>query len=149
MPAALLGDGGRLFATIAWASDGSAPADHALESVVRLAAGHQAMVWVIHVAPGAAPPNTRGEAEEAIIAKLKGQVRELRDHGFAASLYVVRATSVPIGMAIAVTAQAVDADLLIVDRRRQPPAQAPSHGVLSPGLLAAVSCPVLVLPPKG
>ncbi len=136
-----------MFATIAWASDGSPAADQALGWVAQLAATEQAMLWVMHIAPPGDPPRTaRGDAEEATIAKLKGQVRELRDHGFDASLYVIRGANLAVSLAIGAGARAVGADLLVVGTGGPPRPGASAPGGIAAEVLADVACPVLTLP---
>ncbi len=136
-----------MFATIAWASDGSPAADRALGWVAQLAATERAMLWILHIAaPGGTPATARGEAEEATIAKLKGQVRELRDHGFDASLYVIRGADVAVGVAIGAGARAVGADLLVVGTGGPPRPGAPAAGGVAVKVLADAACPVLALP---
>jgi nucleotide-binding universal stress UspA family protein len=138
-----------VFETIAWASDGSDLAGAELGWVSRFAAGEQAMLWTVHVAlpPTGEATEARSETEEASIARLKGHVRGLRDHGLNASLYVVRGARPPVGAAIGAAAHAVQADLLVLRASRRSGDVAPGPGGVVPDVLAAAPCPVLMLPP--
>jgi nucleotide-binding universal stress UspA family protein len=137
-----------VFATIAWASDGSEPAAE-LGWVLRFVVGEQAMLWTLHIAlpPVDGATGARCETEEASIARLKGRVRELRGHGLAASLYVVRGARLPVGTAIGAAAHAVNADLLVLRGGRRSGAVASRPGGVVPEVLAAAPCPVLMVPP--
>jgi hypothetical protein len=127
-----------MFATIVWASNGSKRADRELSWVAGLATSEQAMLWVVYVARAAA-----ARLEETIVAKLKGQVQELRHDGLAASLYVVRgARDAPVVVAMEAAARLTHADLLIVGAH----AAQPAPGDPFPEILSAASCPVLFLP---
>jgi nucleotide-binding universal stress UspA family protein len=136
-----------VFATIVWANDGSEAAADELGWVTRFAAGQQAMLWVVHVAPsGAGPEAAPGDAEETAIARLKDQVRELRRHGCAASLYVIRGARGPLATAIDAAARAVEADLLVVGAGSPPGGDSLVTSALAVQVLAAASYPVLSLP---
>jgi nucleotide-binding universal stress UspA family protein len=137
-----------MFATVAWASDGSEAAAIELAWVAQFAARQTAMLWAVHIAsPAGAAGDAGSETEEADIARLKGQVRELRDHGLAASLYVVRGAQVPIGVAISAAARAVRADLLVLGPGEGSADLAPAPGGVVRELLTTAPCPVLMLPP--
>jgi len=106
------------------------------------------MLWVVHVAaPGAGPLRAQDATEETVIAKLKGQVRDLRGHGYAASLYVIRGAGVPVASAIDAAARAIEADLLVVGAGAPPRAEAPPPTAVVVQVLAEASYPVLSLPP--
>jgi nucleotide-binding universal stress UspA family protein len=137
-----------VFATVVWASDGSETADGVLGWVTRFASGERATLWVVHVAQrGDGATKALGEYEETVIAKLKTQVRELRDLGFAASLYVIRGACVPVGTAIDAAARAIGADLLVLGAGGRPPADTRAPSGVAHQVLAAASYPVLSLPP--
>ena len=138
-----------MLATIAWASDGSEPAAAELGWVAQFAARESAMLWAVHVAAAggaAARSAARSETEEATIARLKGQVRELRDHGLDASLYVVRRAEVPIGEAISAAARAVRAELLVLGAGGASADLAPAPPGVVREVLTTAPCPVLMLP---
>jgi len=136
-----------VFATIVWASDASERAVAELGWVARFVAGERAMLWAVHVAlPSGAAAGSRSATQEASIARLKGQVRELRDHGLAASLYVVRGARVPVGDAVSAAARAVGADLLILGVGARSGDVEPAPAGVVREVLVTAPCPVLMLP---
>ncbi len=137
-----------MFATIVWASDGSEAADGALGWVARFASGERATLWVVHVArPGDRATEAQGDFEEMVVAKLKSQVRQLRDLGFAASLYVIRGAYESVGTAIDAAARATEADLLVLGAGGRPRSDTPASTGVAHQVFATASYPVLSLPP--
>jgi nucleotide-binding universal stress UspA family protein len=113
-----------MFETIVWATDGSELADRALLPVMELARRHHARIVAVHANDELAPSE-----EPDLVAKISGQVAELRELGFAAELKLVDGTRDAAAL-VTRAAQEVDADLIVVGTHE-----------------ARIGCPVLSIPP--
>jgi nucleotide-binding universal stress UspA family protein len=140
-----------MFDTVVWATDGSPCADNALSQVRELCERYSSSLLLVHIVQkiggGYVPAPDARPDEDRVIAKLKAQTHSLRRHGVDASLHVVRGATGSPATHIAAAARAVDADLVIVGTLGCSPLRAALLGGVTLRLLAAATCPVLVLPP--
>jgi nucleotide-binding universal stress UspA family protein len=136
-----------MFATIVWATDGSAGADRAMACAEHLAAGFGSSLRVVHVARRPASPGWRVvlDDEDALLAKLREQTVALRGRGLDAALHIIRGSGSAPAEAIATTARAVAADLVIIGARAAAPAAGVALGLTS-ALMTLAPCPVLAVP---
>jgi nucleotide-binding universal stress UspA family protein len=139
-----------MFETIVWATDGSELADRALLSVIDLARKHHSKIVAVHANEllkgrfGGAPLLSD---EPELIAKIEGQVAELREIGLPAELKVVNGThEVPV--LIADAAKEVEAGLIVVGTHGWGGFRSAVLGSVARGLLHAAWCPVLSIPPE-
>jgi len=136
-----------MFDTIVCATDGTAQGDRALRVARQLAEASSSFLWIVHVAltlPGGW--NTHAD-EEQTIARLKAATASLRRRGINASLHVVRAHRGDVAQIIADTADAVDAEVIIVGTRGRSPSVGAALGATTTGLLHVAGQPVLAVPP--
>lgn len=130
-----------MFATIVWATDGSARSVASAPFVREICGREASSLRIVHVARA-----LHTGAGERRVAKLKAMTSSMRRHGVNASLHVVRGAIGSPAPHIAEVARMADADLLIVTAHdRWPVTTALGAGVIQ-GLLAHAPCPVLVLP---
>ncbi|HEY2543838.1 MAG TPA: universal stress protein [Gaiellaceae bacterium] len=139
-----------MFETIVWATDGSELADRALVTVMDLARQHHATIVAIHANEllagrfGGAPMLSD---EPELVAKIRGQVTELRELGLPVELKVVNGTH-DVAQLIAKAAREVDADLIVVGTHGWGGFRAAVLGSVARGLLHTAFCPVLSIPPE-
>jgi nucleotide-binding universal stress UspA family protein len=133
-----------MFATIVWATDGSEQADRALALVMGLALVHHSKIVAIHANElvGEAPMLAD---EEAVLAKIEGQVAELAELGLPAKLEVIDGT-LDVPDLIATAAHKVNADLIVLGTHGRSVRSA-MLGSVARGLLDEATCPVLAVPP--
>jgi len=140
-----------MFDVIVWATDGSANADLALDYVKKLAAGGQSRVVAVHVKEfvvGRAAPGPVRLDENQLEQKIQGQVNDLKQAGFDASLQTHPA---PAGNAAHITADSAKeagADLIVVGTRGRGPLTGLLLGSVTQRLLQVAPCPVLAVPAK-
>ena len=139
-----------MFETIVWATDGSELADRALVSVIDLARKHHSKIVAVHANEllkgrfGGAPLLSE---EPELIAKIEGQVVELREIGLPAELKIVNGThEVPV--LIAEAAKEVEAGLIVVGTHGWGGFRSAVLGSVARGLLHTAWCPVLSIPPE-
>ena len=140
-----------MFETIVWATDGSEPANHALEHVRELAEPHGSRIVAVH-----ANELIRGRAggapvladEPDIRKRLELQVAELRAADFDATLDV-RSGSRSVATLVEQAATDVDADLIVVGTHGRGGVTAALMGSVARALCHAATRPVLVVPPAG
>jgi nucleotide-binding universal stress UspA family protein len=138
-----------MFKTIVWATDGSEPADKALELTRKLAEIHGSRIVVVHaneVFQGRAGGAPVLADEPDICEKLRGQVEELRAAGFDATLKV-RTGAEQIRTLLVRAAEEVDADLIVVGTHGRGAIASTVMGSVARSLCSHSSRPVLVVPP--
>jgi nucleotide-binding universal stress UspA family protein len=138
-----------MFETIAWATDGSALADEALEHVRKLAEVHSSRIVAVHaneVIPGRAGNAPVLADEPDIREKIESQVADLRSAGFDARLEVCTGTE-HIATLVERAAFAVDADVIVVGTHGRGGISAAFMGSVARGLCHTSHRPVLVVPP--
>ncbi len=138
-----------MFETIVWATDGSELADRALLSVIDLARKNHSKIVAVHANEllkgrfGGAPLLSD---EPELIAKIEGQVAELRELGLPAELKIVNGThEVPV--LIAEAAKELEAGLIVVGTHGWGGFRSAVLGSVARGLLHTAWCPVLSVPP--
>jgi nucleotide-binding universal stress UspA family protein len=85
--------------------------------------------------------------EPELVAKIRGQVTELRELGLPVELKVVNGTH-DVAQLIAKAAREVDADLIVVGTHGWGGFRAAVLGSVARGLLHTAFCPVLSIPPE-
>jgi nucleotide-binding universal stress UspA family protein len=140
-----------MFKVIIWASDGSGPADRALEYVHKLADASSSEVIATHVREltvgrSAGYPMQVDEVE--VERKIQDQAKALKDSGIAAEYEQVAAVAGGAAHAIADLAASRNADLIVVGTRGQGPLTGLLLGSVTQRLLHVASCPVLAVPPS-
>jgi nucleotide-binding universal stress UspA family protein len=138
-----------MFRKIIWATDGSEAADAALPFAQELAAGPDGYLLAVH-----AEQFFRGRAgaypvladEDELVAKIRGQVEQLRADGIAADLKVDRKAAPHAAHMIAQVASDIDADVIVVGTRGHSPIGGLVVGSVTQQLLHLAGCPVLVVP---
>jgi nucleotide-binding universal stress UspA family protein len=139
-----------MFQTIVWATDGSELADRALLPVMDLARKHHARIVAIHANEllkgrfGGAPMLSD---EPDLVAKIEGQVAELRELGLDAELKVINGTR-DVPELIATAAREVNAELIVVGTHGWGGFRSAVLGSVARGLLHEAFCPVLSIPPE-
>jgi nucleotide-binding universal stress UspA family protein len=139
--------GGLVFNTIVYATDGSHASDRGLPFAMALAQGGGRALVVVHVEEvlqGERPMH----AEKPIEAKIRRQVDEARDAGLDATLKLV--TGVPWGAAHSImeVARDVAADMIVVGTRGHTPIVGLITGSVTQRLLHIAPCTVLAVPPQ-
>jgi nucleotide-binding universal stress UspA family protein len=132
-----------MFEVIVWATDGSELADRALLPVMELARKHHAVIVAVHAHELAPSPSE----EPDLIAKISGQVAELRELGFHAELKIVDGTR-DVPSLVARAADEVDANLIVVGTHGWGGIRSAVLGSVARGLLHDAHCPVLSIPPE-
>jgi nucleotide-binding universal stress UspA family protein len=139
-----------MFKTILWATDGSATADRALPYAKALAASEGAKLLVIHckeiIVGGRGSGYPVLADEEDIVAKINGQVEELKAGGVNAALEVISGVASGAAHAIADVAHDQHADLIVVGTRGHAPVAGLLVGSVTQRLLHVAPCPVLAVP---
>jgi len=138
-----------MFTKIVWATDGSALADGALAFVRELARVHGSRIVAVH-----ANELLRGRAggaplladEPDLQAKIAGQVAELQNTGFDATLEVCTGSR-DVATLIAEAAKDVEADLIVVGTHGNGVFTAALMGSVARALCHTAELPVLVVPP--
>ena len=137
-----------MFNTILCATDGAENGKRALEVARRLIEQHGTTLRVVHVAvelPGGCDLH---DDEARRIALVKAQVAAMRRHGVDASLHVIRGGAIAdLARIIADTAEAVDADMIVVGTRGASPLAGVLRRGLTGRLLHVTGRPVLAVPP--
>lgn len=139
-----------MFETIVWATDGSELADRALATVIELARDHDSKVVAVHANTllagrfGQAPMLSD---DPELVAKIEGQVAELRELGLSAELKVVAGTSDATDLIVR-AARDVEADLVVVGTHGWGGFRSAVLGSVARGLLHRAFCPVLSIPPE-
>jgi nucleotide-binding universal stress UspA family protein len=139
-----------MFETIVWATDGSELADRALVPVMDLARKHHAKIVAVHANElltgrfGGAPMLAD---DPDLVAKIEGQVAELRELGLPAELKVVNGIE-PVAQLLAAAAREVEADLIVVGTHGWGGFRSAMLGSVTRGLLHEAFCPVLSIPPE-
>jgi nucleotide-binding universal stress UspA family protein len=125
----------------------SQPAERALEAAVDLSSLFSAEVWVLHVREwdefggGRSYLETRGEA----VALVGGAVEQLRQHGLTARAVVKDSARGRVPHEIAVKADELRADAIVVGARQRSLLSAALFGSVSLGVMRRANCPVIVV----
>jgi len=138
-----------MFTTIVWATDGSETADRALPYVQGLARTHRSKIVAIHaneIMAGRFAGAAVLADDDELVAKIAGQVEELRRDGYTAELKVVRGIEGVAAM-IARAAEDLDAELIVVGTHGHGAFVSAVVGSVARGLLHEAPCPVLAVPP--
>lgn len=138
-----------MFSTILWATDGSPEADHALDNALellapggRLIAFHADQRFVgSHVAGIPVLPDEPDRKE-----RIAGQVRDLRERGVDAELYVETTSGGP-ATAIADAATDSGADAVVCGTRALHGVRGLLDGSVAAKVLRNATVPVIVVPP--
>jgi nucleotide-binding universal stress UspA family protein len=141
-----------VFKTIVWATDGSEHADRALPFAKQLAVGDDAALFVVHseeIFVGRAGGYPVLADEEDLEAKIRGQVAELREEGFDASVQISRSAATGAAHMIAGFARDIGADVIVVGTRGHGPVAGLLLGSVTQRLLHIAPCPVLAIPTAG
>ena len=138
-----------MFTTIVWATDGSPSADHALPYAKALAAVKNGKLLAVHadensVWPACAYPVLADE--DAITAKIRDQVVEIREEGLDASVSIVPAAAPGAAHMIAEVARKVGADAIVAGTHGHGVVVGLLVGGVTERLLHIAPCPVLVVP---
>jgi nucleotide-binding universal stress UspA family protein len=139
-----------MFKKIIWATDGSDPADRALEYAKSFVTDNGAELLAVHSIEHLAGPGSRGafpaDAEEdEHQAKIRKQVEEL---GGTATLRVVVGGVTNAAHVLAEVAKEENADLIVVGTRGHSALGGLLLGSVTQRLLHISPCPVLSVPPK-
>lgn len=140
-----------MFRTILWATDGSAFADGALQTVLELASTHQSRIVVAHadrllVGRFGEAPSLADEVD--IRDKLERQVGDLRAAGFEAEIRTELGVTMNAAQLIAAAARETHADLIVLASHSRGTLGSAMLGSVSRTLLHEAPCPVLVVPPE-
>jgi nucleotide-binding universal stress UspA family protein len=139
-----------MFKVITCATDGSPHGDQALDCAKRLAEDQHAVLRVVHVVEKIYGGRVAGQNvrldEDQIIARVKAQTAELREHGIDASLHLVRGGQGQPGHEIAVSARDAMSDVLVVGTRGHSTVAGLLLGSVAQRLLHIAPCPILVIP---
>jgi nucleotide-binding universal stress UspA family protein len=137
-----------VFETVVWATDGSQPADRALEVAKSLAREHGSSLVVVHVAQHYATKSGLAvyADESQVKAKLEATVQELCGEGFKASLTIVDHVGPQAAHEIANVAREAGANLIVVGSRGHGPVTGLLLGSVALRLLHVAPCPVVVVP---
>jgi len=134
--------------TVVVASDGSAGSESVLASARAVARATRARVVVVHVNEvirGRSATHQMYPTEDEMLAAAHAEVDSLKNAGIRASLELRTTTAEP-ARAIAETASAVDADLIVTGRSRHHTLWPLLAGSTSQRLIRFAACPVLVIP---
>ena len=141
-----------MFKKIAWATDGSEAADHALPIAQAMALQSSAELFVVHITEFALPGKAGGSypvnADEDVLAeKIASQVAALQQAGITTTLEVGTSHTGGAAHAIATAAEELGADLIIVGTRGHTVFAGLLLGNVTQRLLHIAPCPVLAVPP--
>jgi nucleotide-binding universal stress UspA family protein len=134
--------------SVAWATDDSPPARHALTLAKDLARAHGAALLVLHVQEMWI---TRGglladSNDQIHVAALKRLVTQLREEGFDAELATGRATDGNVHQVILDLAEEAGIDVIVVGNHGHGPLAGLMLGSVALRLLQAARFPVLLVP---
>ncbi|HEY1370214.1 MAG TPA: universal stress protein [Gaiellaceae bacterium] len=137
-----------MFGTIVLAVDGSRPSDKAVDYAGRLAKESGSRIVAVHVkeimAGRAAGPVHVDEDE--ILAKVRGQIKQLNDDGVKAELQVTSTMTGGPAHVIAEAAAKESADVIVTGTRGHTALAGVFLGSVAQRLLHLAGCPVLVVP---
>jgi nucleotide-binding universal stress UspA family protein len=138
-----------MFKRIIWATDGSEPADRALEYAKSFVSDYGASLVVAHSIETLGGPGSRGAYpqdadEDERQAKIKRQAEEL---GASATLRIVHGGVVGAAHVLADIAKEENADLIILGTRGHTALAGLLLGGVTQRLLHIAPCPVLAVPP--
>jgi nucleotide-binding universal stress UspA family protein len=140
-----------MFKKIVWATDGSEHADSTLPLVGELARVHGSRIVAVHVDERFCDSRSGGgpilAAEDELPTKIRSQVEELEEQGFAVDLEVVQSGRHDTSAVIAATAAEVGADLIVVGTHGCGEFESVALGSVARALTHDARCPVLVVPP--
>lgn len=137
-----------MFKTILWATDGSPSADAALSFARELAAGEGKKLVAVHckeLMHGRAGGYPVRADEPDILAKIRRQVAEVREHGVDAELVVHATGAGSAAHLLADSATEIDADVIVAGTRGFAPVRGLLVGSVAQRLLHLAPCPVLVV----
>jgi nucleotide-binding universal stress UspA family protein len=137
-----------MFGTIVLAVDGSRASDRAVDYAGRLAKESGSRIVAVHVkeimAGRAVGPVNIDEDE--ILAKVRGQIKQLNDDGIKADLQVTSSMTGGPAHIIADAAEKESADVIVTGTRGHTALAGVFLGSVAQRLLHLASCPVLVVP---
>ncbi len=139
-----------MFKKIIWATDGSDPADRALEYAKSFVTENGATLIAVHSIETLGGPGSRGAFpadldEDAHQAKIKKQIEEFGDK---ATFRLVMSGVSSAAHALADVAKEEGADLIVVGTRGHTAFGGLLLGSVTQRLLHISPCPVLAVPPK-
>jgi len=141
-----------MFRTIAWATDGSAEADLALEVAERLAVEGGGRLVALHydqVYPGGRVKGQSVRAgEEEIAAQIAGQVEELVARGVNVRLVLRKGVALDTARVLSETAAEEGADVIVIGSSGRGAVAGALLGSISHDLIHHAACPVLVVPSR-
>lgn len=137
-----------MFGTIVLAVDGSEPSDRAVEYAGRLAKESGSRIVAVHVKEimagrVAGPVHVD---EDAILDKVREQIKQLNDDGIKAELQVTSSMTGGPAHIIADAAEKESADVIVTGTRGHTALAGVFLGSVAQRLLHLASCPVLVVP---
>lgn len=126
----------------------SEPAERALKAAVDLSCLFSAEVWVLHVREW--DEFGRGgrsylESREEAVALVGGALEQLKQHGLTATGVLQDSARGRVPQEIAVKADELRADAIVVGARQRPLLSAALLGSISLGLMRRANCPVIVV----
>ncbi len=138
-----------MFKKIIWATDGSDPADRALEYAKSFVTENGATLIAVHSIETLGGPGSRGAFpadldEDAHQAKIKKQIEEFGDK---ATFRLVMSGVSSAAHALAEVAKEEGADLIVVGTRGHTALGGLLLGSVTQRLLHIAPCPVLAVPP--
>jgi nucleotide-binding universal stress UspA family protein len=138
-----------MFSVVVFGTDGSDTADRALPLIRKLGAAG-ARIVLVHadeVLMGRGIAYSRLADENELRAKVKGQMRALREEGIDAELFIVKGVNADAAHAIAEVAQDVGAEAIVVGTRGHSRLGELLVGSVTQRLLHIAQCPVIAVPP--
>jgi nucleotide-binding universal stress UspA family protein len=140
-----------MFGSVVWATDGSAHADRALDYAKQLVERPDGTLHVVHVVEklvGARVAGLDAHVNEADIKdKITAQVEAATAEGAKVTLQVPAGQSGEIASLIAVSAAAVEGDVIVVGTHGRSAVVGALVGSVAPRLLQVSGRPVLAVPP--
>lgn len=138
-----------MFKKIIWATDGSEPADRALELAKSLASQDGAALLAVHTVEhfaGRGGGLEENADEDERQAKVKAQVEELTQQGVNATVKIIHGGATGAAHTLAGVAQEEAADLIVIGTRGHTALAGLLLGSVTQRLLHIAPCPVLVVP---
>lgn len=136
-----------MFTTIAWAADGSYPANNALIATKHLARATGARMLVLHVQElGITRHGLLVDSNDHLLVGLGHIVEQLREEGIAAELVTGRTAAGDAARVILELAEETGVDLLVVGNRGHGPIANLLVGSVAQRLVHHAPFPVLMVP---
>lgn len=142
-----------MFNEIVWATDGSEPADRALEYAAGLAQSEGASLHIVHIVEKFAGSRARGQDQRADEPELDDRIHDQADRlrrETGSEVHVqMSPTSGSVAKKIAEIAKRKSVDLIVVGTRGRSAVTGAVLGSVTQQLLHFAHCPVLAVPPLG